>query len=124
MSEIRASSRKIDDVTVVNKVLKTLLPIYAIRVSSIQKMRCDPNNDITLDVLVGRLIAFELDNFDNYVPNSSNFESTFQDKISLKKKVAKSKSKKYDSEDEDCFDDDLEVIEAFLPRRFPKGKGK
>ena len=77
---------KIDDETVVRKVLRTLIPIYAIRLLAIQEMRCNPNNDITLDVVVGRLISFELDNYDNYVPNISNLEYAFQDKISLKKK--------------------------------------
>ena len=59
----------------VSKVLRTLLPIYAIRVSTIQEMRC--TNDVTLDTLVGRLIAFDLDNFDNYSPNPSTLESSF-----------------------------------------------
>ena len=70
-------------------------------------MICDPKNDITLDALVGRLKTFELDKFDNYVPSSDNIEYAFQDKLSLKKKAAKSKSKKYDSEDEDGSNDDL-----------------
>ena len=108
----------------VSKVLRTLIHVYAMRVLVIQEMRCNPKNDITLDALVGRLTTFELDNFDNYIPNSSNLESTFQAKLSLKKKVENSKSKKFDSEDEDGFDDDLKVIKAFLARRFPKGKGK
>ena len=72
-------------------------------------MRCNPKTDITLDALVRRLTTFELDNYDNYVPNSSNLESIFQAKISLKKKAAKSK-RKSNSEDEDGFDDDLGVI--------------
>ena len=38
-------------------------------------MRCDPNNNITLGALVGRLTSFELDNYDNYVPSFKNFES-------------------------------------------------
>ena len=88
-----ASRGKIDDAIVVNKVLRTLLPIYAIRFLVIQEMRCDPKNDINLDALVGSLITFELDNFDNYVPNSGNIESTFQVKLSLKKKATKSKIK-------------------------------
>ena len=50
-------------------------------------MRCDPNKKITLDVIVGRLIAFELDNYDNYVPSSKGIESLFEANISLKKKV-------------------------------------
>ena len=109
---------------VVIKVLKTLLPIYAIRVSSIQDIRCDPKNNITLDALVGRLTTFELDNFDNYVPNSGSIEYAFQAKQSLKKKGGKSKSKKSNNEDEDNSDDDLEVIKTLLVRRFPKDKGK
>ena len=49
-------------------------------------MRCDTNNHITLDALVGRLIAFELDSYDNYVPNSRSIEFAFEAKISLKKR--------------------------------------
>ena len=60
----------------VSKVLRTLLPIYAIRVSTIQEMRC--TTDVTLDALVGRLKNFELDNFDNYSPNPSTLEFAFQ----------------------------------------------
>lgn len=70
VSVIRALRGKIEDEIIVKKVLGTLLPIYAIRVSSIQEMRCDPKNDMTLDALVGRLTTFELDNFDNYHPGS------------------------------------------------------
>ena len=84
VSATRASRGKIEDKTVLSKVLRTLLPIYAIRVSTIQDVRCDPNCIITLDSLVGRLIAFELDNFDNYVPSSNNFEFAFKAKLSLK----------------------------------------
>lgn len=123
VSAIRAAWGKMDDVTMVSKVRRTLLPIYAIRVSAIQEMRCDPNNDINLDSLVGRLTTFELDNFDNYVQNSSGIEFASQDKLSLSKKGGKSKGKKIDNE-EDTFDDDIEAIEALLARRFSKCKGK
>ena len=54
-------------------------------------MICDPNIKITLDALVGRLIAFELDNYDNYVPSSKGIESTFEAKLSLKKRVRNKK---------------------------------
>ena len=64
VSAIRAARGKIEDETMLSKVLRTLLPIYAIRVSAIQEMRC--TTDVTLDALVGRLTALELDNFDNY----------------------------------------------------------
>ena len=91
---IKASEGKIEDVTVVRKVLRTLLPIYIVIVSSIQEMRCDPNNKRNLDVVAGRLIAFELDNYDNYTPSSSDLESKFESKLSLKKKAKNSKRKK------------------------------
>ena len=81
-------------------MLRTLLPIYEIRVSSIQEMRCDPKSDITLNALVRRLKTFELDNFDNYVPNFGNTESSFQEKLSLKKKGGKSKKSMWSNEDE------------------------
>lgn len=65
VERIKAFRGTIEDVIVVSKALKTLLPIYAIKVSYIKEMRCDPNNNIAFDVLVGRLTTFELDNFDN-----------------------------------------------------------
>ena len=66
VSAIKASRGDIDGKIVVRKVLRTRLPIYAIRVSTIPEMRCDPNSNITLDALVGRLPVFELDAYDNY----------------------------------------------------------
>ena len=93
MSTIRPLGGKIEDIIVVSKVLRTLLPIYAIRFSTIQEMRCEPKSDITLDALVGRLIAFELDNFDNYLPGSRNIESTFKAKLTLGRKGGNSKGK-------------------------------
>ena len=92
VSAIGASRGKIKDATVVNKVLRTLIPIYAVIVSTIQEMRCDPNRKITLDALSGRLTAFDLDNYDNYVPSSKGIESAFEAKISLKKRGKNKKS--------------------------------
>ena len=106
----------------VSNFFKKILPIYVIKVSEIQEMICKPKNDLILDAVVGRLTKFELDNYDNYVPSSSNLESAFEAKLSLKKKAKKSKAKQ--SENENNFDGDLETIEALLARRYPKGKGK
>ena len=86
VSVIKASRGEIKDETVISKVLKTLLPIYAIRVSAVQERRCDANHKINLDAIVGRLTTFELDNYDNYVPTSKNIESAFEAKLSLKEK--------------------------------------
>ena len=54
VSAIKASRGKIEDETVISKVLRTLLSVYAIRVSTIQE-RCEENHNITLDAILGRL---------------------------------------------------------------------
>ena len=68
--------------TVSSKYLRTLLPIYAIRVSSIQELRCVQGNTLTFERIFGRLTAFELSNFDNYKPD--NFECAFKAKVTVK----------------------------------------
>ena len=75
---IKASGGKIEDETMVNKVLRTLLPIYKIRVSAIQEMRCNPKNDITLDAVVGGLTIFELDKYENYVQTLATLNFHFK----------------------------------------------
>ena len=82
ISAIRGSNGLIDDDTFLSKVLKTLLPIYAIRVFAIQELRCILGNDLALEGLVGRHTTFELSNFDNY--KVENIESAFKSKLSLK----------------------------------------
>ena len=82
VSAIRGTIGHIDDDIVLGKVLRKLLPIYAIRVSTIQELRCIPRNNLTLEGLVGRLTTFELSNFDNY--KIENIESAFKAKLSLK----------------------------------------
>ena len=77
VSAIRASGGEIKEEIDVGKIIRNFLLIYAIKVSIIQEVRCYSDNMIGLDSLVGILIAFELDNFDNYVPASKNIESTF-----------------------------------------------
>lgn len=99
-ASIKAFGGDIKEEIVVSKVLRTLLPIYAIRLFSIQEMRCGPNCKMSLDALVGRLIAFELDNFDKYVPTSKNIECAFEAKLSLRKKNKKSKSSQSGSEED------------------------
>lgn len=69
MNEIKVFREDIPTYTLINKVLITLLDIYAIRISAIQELRCTPSNDLTLDSLIGRLTTFEVSNFDNYTPS-------------------------------------------------------
>ena len=82
MSAIRSATGHLDDDTILQKLLRTLLPIYVIRVSTIQELRCIPGNKLIIEGLVGRLTTFELSNFDNYKPES--LESTFKAKLLLK----------------------------------------
>ena len=109
VSAIRASGGKIEEETVISKVLRILLPIYVIIVSSIQERRCEENHKINLDAIVGRLTTFELDNFDNYVLASKNIESAFEAKLSLKEKGKKINDIQLESEEESekIFDNDL-----------------
>ena len=103
--------------------LRTLLPIYVIRVSTIQELRCIPSSNLTLEGLVDRLTTFELSNFDNF--KSENVESSFKDKLSLKEHNEKKKKKvKYVSSESDTNEEDVEQLEALLARIFHRGKGK
>ena len=67
-NEIKGENGKLDEETILSKVLRILLLIYAIIFSIIQELRCIPGNKLSLDGLVGRLTTFELSNFDNYKP--------------------------------------------------------
>ena len=121
---IRGVVGKIDDGIVLSNVLRILLPIYAIRFFVLQELRCIQGNDLSLEVLVGRLTTFELSNFDNYKPEK--IESPFKSKVSLKEpnETKKKKKKKYVCNDSDTDEEDVEQLEALLARRFRKGKGK
>ena len=124
VSAIKGATGHIDDDIFLIKVLRKLLPIYAIRVSAIQELRCILGNNLTLEGLVGRLTAFELSNFDNYKPKS--LESTFMTKFLLKesneKKQRKKRRIKHVSSKNDIDEEDLNQLEALLVRRFLEEK--
>ena len=127
VNAIRGANGKLDDDTMLSKALRTLLPIYAIRFSTIQELRCIPENDLPLEGLVGRLTSFEISNYDNYKPD--NVESTFRANSLLKyfdeKKQKKKKRKiKRAFSDSDIDEEYVEQIEALLARRFYRGKEK
>ena len=79
-----------------------------------------------MDAIAGRLTTFELDNFDNYVPASKKIESTFEAKLSLKEKGKKIMEIQSDSEEEleESYDNDLEVVEALLAKKYSRSRGK
>ena len=127
VSAIKGSTSSIDDDTMLSKVLRKFLAIYAIRVFAIQELRCIAGNNLTLEGLVGRLTDFELSNFDNYKPGA--IESSFKDKLLLKDsedpyKQKKRRKEKCVSSDSDTDEEDVDHLEAFLARRFHRGKGK
>lgn len=104
----------------VSKIIRTLLPTYAIRVSSIQEMGVVVNNNVTRDSLIGRLISFEINNFDNSV--LPKIESTFKYSLRISKSSHKHTMRK-DSESE-SEEEDVDKIEALMARRMKRGKGK
>ena len=127
VSSIRSLGGQLLEETVSSKYLRTLLPIYAIRVLAIQELRCVPGNVFSFEGIIGRLIAFELSNFDNY--KLENFESTFKSKMRIKdnkevKTMKKSGKGKYVSSDISTNEDDVDQLQALLARRFLRGKGK
>ena len=120
---MRGANGTIDDETVVRKVLRTHLPQYAIRVSTIQELRCILGNVITLEGLVGRLTTFELNNFINV--STKNVETDFKAKLIISDlKDGKKKKKIYANTDSDIDDEDINELEALLARIFHRGKGK
>lgn len=106
----------------ISKVLRTLLPINVIRVSTIQGLRCTPSNDLTLDSLIGRLIIFELSNFDSYMPSSVECSFKYQLTFDGSKRRKSSKSNHVDSDSES--NDDHDGLGALLARSLPRGKEK
>ena len=60
VSAIRAFGGEIKEQIVVSEILRTFPHIHAIRVSTIQEVRCDSNNKLGLDALVGILTTLTI----------------------------------------------------------------
>lgn len=54
-------------------MIRTLFPAYSIKVSSIQEFKSDSKDKVTVNSLIDKLTAFELNSFDNSVPIDSKF---------------------------------------------------
>ena len=124
VSVIKASGGDIKETIVVSKVLRSLLPIYPIRVSTIQEMRCDPNKKLTLDALVERLVAFELDNYDNYVPISKNIELHLKPNSHLRKNTRNQRpiNQKVKKKLKKVLTVILKILKPYLQRNIQKAK--
>lgn len=117
VNAIRGANKKIEDETIIRKVLRTLLLIYAIRVYVIQELRCTLGNTLTLEGVIGRLTTFEMSNFDNYTPTT--IEYSFKSQLVHKKKG----NGKYVKSDSDTYDDELDKLEVLMARRLGR-RGK
>lgn len=98
--------------------MRIVFPIYDIRVSTIQELRCTLCNDLTLEGVIGRLTTFEMSNFDNFTPTS--IELAFKLQLVLSKK----EKGKYVKSDSDTSDDELDELEALMARRLPRRNTK
>lgn len=79
VGEIKSVDGKVEDVIVVIKVLRTLLLVYAIRVVAIQEIKSINKTKVTLDSIIGKLTAFELNGYDGSIEKS---ESAFRASVS------------------------------------------
>ena len=91
----------------IRKVLRTLLPFYAITVSTIQELRCTLGNNLTLEGVVGILTTFEMSNFDNYT--LTTIESSLKSQLILSKKKGK-----HVKNESDNYDDEIDELEAII----------
>lgn len=73
--DIKSAGGKMEDSTVVSKVLRSLLLVYAIRVAAIQELRSIDKTKVSLDSIIAQLTAYELNSFDGRVQKT---ESTFR----------------------------------------------
>ena len=111
VNAIRGENGTIEDEIMIRKVLRNLLPIYSIRVSTIEEPRCTPCKKFTLEGVVSRLISFEMPKFDNYTPTTIGSSSKSQVILSKKKG-------KYVKSESDIFDDEIDELEALLGKIF------
>lgn len=67
VGDIKSARGTMDDSTIVSKVLRTLLPVYAIRVGAIQELRSIDKTKVSLDSIIAKLTTYELNNYDGSV---------------------------------------------------------
>lgn len=108
----------------VSKVLRTLLPVYTIRFAAIQELKSIDKTKVTLDSIIGKLTAFELNGYDGRAQKS---ESAFRAPVSnppMRKRRDVSQSHESRSSREVDDEDSLIKLEALLAKWLPRGTGK
>lgn len=130
VKSIRNAGGKLEEDDVVSKILRTLLPQYVIRFSAIQELRSLVIVNVTLDSLIGKLVVFELSNYDNSMPKIDvAFKSSMIVAPAMRRKETKSSSttRTGHSHEHDNLlskENEQDELEALIARRLPRGKGK
>lgn len=124
VGEIKSAGWKVEDAIVISKVLRTLLLVYAIWVVGIQGLKSIHKTKVTLDSIIDKLTAFELNDYDGSVQKS---ESAFRASIS-NPFVRRSRDISHNYESRSSKDvedeDNLVELEALLAKCLPRGTGK
>ncbi|GLJ33165.1 hypothetical protein SUGI_0667760 [Cryptomeria japonica] len=122
VGEIKRAGGKIEDSTMVSKVLRSLLLVYAIRVAAIQELRSIDKSKVSLDSIIAKLTAYELNSFDGSVQKT---KSTFKASAIPSRKGKEASTSGEPNHNREMKDEEfLMEFEALLARRFPKGTGK
>lgn len=141
VNQIKGAGGTIEEKDVTSKLLRTLLPAYAIRVFAINELRFVPNMPVSLDATIGKLHAFELSNFDNSGSSINKVESAFSSFHLSESEDYNDRMSKYaegnHSGASERFHKNMEEVhklyeeirkqedfEALLARRLSRGKGK
>lgn len=122
---IRNASGKIEEDEIIAKVLRSLPPSYKHQVISIDEI---PSvTTVTRDMLVGKLVAFELSEFGE---SRGKSETTFKVSISISSKQKygpdECRISRYERERRDIVEQErkLDELEALISQRLPKSVGK
>lgn len=122
---IQCCGGSVSEDEIVSKVLRALPPAYKMKVTSINELRTMPNTSISRDTLVGKISAFELEEFGLVATiktdlalkaSSSTTSSSSSDKSDWKVLYAR------ELEDIGRENEDLEELEALFARKMPKGR--
>ncbi|GLJ11353.1 hypothetical protein SUGI_0153510 [Cryptomeria japonica] len=111
---------------IVSKVLRALPPTYKMKVTAINELRTIPNTSVSRDTLVGKLSAFELEEFCHVATIKIDlaFKESSSSSASSSSLSKKSDWKAlYAREIEDIRKEieELEELEALFARKMPKG---
>ncbi|GLJ44357.1 hypothetical protein SUGI_0929360 [Cryptomeria japonica] len=121
---IQCCGGSLSEYEIVSKVLRDLPPSYKMKVTAINELRTMPNTLVSRDTLVGKLSAFELEEFGpiatintdlSFKASSLASTSSSSNKIDWKTLYAK------ELEDMKRENEELEELEALFARKMPKG---